>query len=488
VKKPHKSKAKPRRDVRASAPKLVANSTRRAAPQQAHPRRVAAPRFEPAVLYRRPHPLTIESTDDSRLLRLLLLPFALMALMTAVVPSLHVFPTLRDLIQRTPQIAALPLPPGPLTTTPAAPALAPLAAAPVLSPSPPANMADASPGPATLTVLAVPHSPAAVPVVTAPASARQAAATQSIVAVANAPRTTALQPIDPPLAGPMAQAQRSEMLPVAAPATALKPGNPAFATLRLAPGGPVVAMLRPPPGQHLTPVPAVPLDTSCPVDYGSAQAAVAPPDASLPFGRRLAQAAAAQTRGFVIYDDKYRQIAATRGDVPALFGVCTDVIVRAYRTLGVDLQGLVQASRLGAGDPNIDHRRTETLRRYLARYGATLAPSSFAENYMPGDIVTYWRPQNSGSRSHIAVVADTLGPSGNPMIIHNRGWGPQMEDALFVDRITGHYRYDAAARPAQPPLTTTRARPLPGTSLATPITLRKSVTSQPTAPAKPAGL
>lgn len=159
------------------------------------------------------------------------------------------------------------------------------------------------------------------------------------------------------------------------------------------------------------------------------------------FGRRLAVAALGQTGEFTIYNDAYRRISYPLGDVPKLYGVCTDVIIRAYREMGVDLQVAVQKSRVGSGDPSIDHRRTETLRRFFQRVGASLAVTPFAEDYLAGDIVTYDRPQNSGTRSHIAIVTDEMGPSGAPMIVHNRGWGPQLEDALFVDRITGHYRF-----------------------------------------------
>lgn len=161
------------------------------------------------------------------------------------------------------------------------------------------------------------------------------------------------------------------------------------------------------------------------------------------FGQRLAAAARRQLDEFVVYDAAYRSIAYPRGDVPALYGVCTDVVIRAYRQLGIDLQVAVQKARVGSGDRNIDHRRTETLRRFFQRVGQSLPITTFAEDYLPGDIVTYARPQNTGtaSRSHIAMVSDIIAPSGRPMIIHNRGWGPQLEDALFVDRITGHYRF-----------------------------------------------
>jgi uncharacterized protein YijF (DUF1287 family) len=162
------------------------------------------------------------------------------------------------------------------------------------------------------------------------------------------------------------------------------------------------------------------------------------PDA---FGLRLAAAAEAQVGQLVIYNDAYRRISYPMGDVPSLFGVCTDVIVRAYRAIGLDLQALVHEARAGRGDPSIDHRRTEILRRFFSAHGESLPVTSFAEDYRPGDIVTYHRPQNRGMRAHIAMVSSVMAPSGRPMIVHNRGWGPQLEDALFVDQITGHYRY-----------------------------------------------
>ncbi|MCB1483361.1 MAG: DUF1287 domain-containing protein [Hyphomicrobiaceae bacterium] len=171
------------------------------------------------------------------------------------------------------------------------------------------------------------------------------------------------------------------------------------------------------------------------------QPATSPKLESDEFGRALAAAALRQTSDFVVYTDKYRKLAYPMGDVPALFGVCTDVVIRAYRTLGIDLQALIHASRIGSADTSIAHRRTFTLRRYFASRGASVPITDFAEDYLPGDIVTYDRPQNSGSRDHIAIVSDVIAPSGRPMIVHNRGWGPQLEDALFVDRITGHYRY-----------------------------------------------
>jgi uncharacterized protein YijF (DUF1287 family) len=159
------------------------------------------------------------------------------------------------------------------------------------------------------------------------------------------------------------------------------------------------------------------------------------------FGLALATAARNQLKDFVIYNDRYTRLQYPMGDVHPMYGVCTDVIVRAYRALGLDLQQLIQKTKSGSGDPNIDHRRVDTLRKFFSRFGESLPISTFAEDYRAGDIVTYWRPQNRHSRTHIAIVSDMTGPSGRPLIIHNRGWGPQQEDGLFVDEITGHYRF-----------------------------------------------
>ncbi len=181
--------------------------------------------------------------------------------------------------------------------------------------------------------------------------------------------------------------------------------------------------------------------------------AIAPPRDPAEFGVALAAAALSQTREFVVYNDKYRRIAYPMGDVPSFYGVCTDVLIRAFRALSIDLQALVQQTRSGSGDPNIDHRRVDTLRRFFAAHGQSIPISEHAEDYRPGDIVSYWRPQNRHSRTHIAIVANEIGPSGRPMIIHNRGWGPQLEDGLFVDQLTGHYRFTGlrSAPVATPP-------------------------------------
>ena len=174
------------------------------------------------------------------------------------------------------------------------------------------------------------------------------------------------------------------------------------------------------------------------------------------FGQRLSDAAVAQTRDLTIYTARYQAMAYPMGDVVALHGACIDVVIRAYRAVGIDLQEEVQRGRAKRGDTNIEHRRTENVRKLLTREGASLPVTAFPEDYKPGDIVTYHRPFSRVSTSHIAIVTDILAPTGRPMIVHNRGYGAQLEDALFVDRITGHYRFTgrsnttAAAAPTQP--------------------------------------
>ena len=209
-------------------------------------------------------------------------------------------------------------------------------------------------------------------------------------------------------------------------------------------------------------------------------------------GAAIAQAAFEQTKDFVVYSATYRRISYPMGDLSSLYGACSDVIIRAYRTIGLDLQELVQRARAVRSDSNIDHRRTETLRKFFAQYGESLTPSAFPEDYQPGDIVTYYRPFSRVSRAHRAIVSDVRAPTGRFMIVHNRGWGPQLEDALFVDKLTGHYRFDgtrlppgasavntaaASARQAgfSAPLSRFKSAPQVGVSAATPIPVATDV-------------
>lgn len=215
-------------------------------------------------------------------------------------------------------------------------------------------------------------------------------------------------------------------------------GDLAFEDMPLQPDPPGRLPRAPLIGEAMAAAAAAPI---CLHDEPTPSAVSNAPQDPLAFGRALAQAARAQTDRFVIYNPRYMTIAYPRGDTLPLYGVCTDVVVRAYRALGLDLQELIHTSRLGSGDPSIDHRRVEVVRRFFERYGTSFEISEFAEDFLPGDIVTYRRPEGRVSQYHIAVVSDRVAPSGRPLIVHNRGWGPQLEDALFVDRMTGHYRF-----------------------------------------------
>ncbi len=164
----------------------------------------------------------------------------------------------------------------------------------------------------------------------------------------------------------------------------------------------------------------------------------------------LVQAARAQVGVTLYYASRYQRIPYPNGDVPMDRGVCTDVVIRAYRKLGIDLQVLVHqdmkaaweaypnAWHMKGPDANIDHRRVPNLATFLARHGETLPTARDPKLDRPGDIVT-WR-LNSGV-PHIGLVSDQKAPDGTPLMIHNIGYGTKVEDVLFTHVITGHYGY-----------------------------------------------
>lgn len=158
-----------------------------------------------------------------------------------------------------------------------------------------------------------------------------------------------------------------------------------------------------------------------------------------PFFRTLVAAAREQTQHRVRYDGSYRQIPYPGGDVPDSIGVCTDVIIRAYRKVGIDLQKEVHEV-LGMPDTNIDHRRVPNLMRLFASQGRTLLCSRNGLDYAPGDIVV-WRQWLV--RTHIGIVSDRPSKQDSTrfLVIHNNGPGPKEEDALFRWPVKGHYRY-----------------------------------------------
>ena len=172
---------------------------------------------------------------------------------------------------------------------------------------------------------------------------------------------------------------------------------------------------------------------------------------------RLVEAAIARTQQSVTYDGRYIAIPYPNGDVPAHIGVCTDVVIRSYRALGIDLQQAVHEDMrkhfslypsrkrwgLTRPDSNIDHRRVPNLRTFFSRNGQQLAISTDAKDYRPGELVTWLLP---GNLPHIGIVSNQRSSDGKrPLIVHNIGAGPKIEDMLFRYPITGHYFYTGAA-------------------------------------------
>lgn len=167
--------------------------------------------------------------------------------------------------------------------------------------------------------------------------------------------------------------------------------------------------------------------------------------------RRLVAAALERTSHRVVYDGSYRRIGYPGGDVPDSSGVCTDLVIRSYRRVGIDLQREVHEDMTAAfaaypqlwgldhPDPNIDHRRVPNLQTFFRRRGAALRVTSDPHDYRAGDLVTWRLP---GNLPHIGLVSDRATSDGaRPLIVHNIGAGPRLEDVLFAYPITGHFRY-----------------------------------------------
>ena len=180
-----------------------------------------------------------------------------------------------------------------------------------------------------------------------------------------------------------------------------------------------------------------------------AQAQPKPPLPRAEFTRELVAAAIERTRHQVRYVSDYVRIAYPGGDVPADTGVCTDEIIRIYRSLGIDLQKEVHEDMVRnfelyphkwqrRPDPNIDHRRVPNLMVFFTRKGASLPATFRPADYEPGDLVTW---DLGGGITHIGMVVDRKVRDGRYLIVHNIGRGPQMEDVLFNWQIIGHYRY-----------------------------------------------
>src|SRR5262245_9281359 len=166
---------------------------------------------------------------------------------------------------------------------------------------------------------------------------------------------------------------------------------------------------------------------------------------------RLIQAAINQTQYTHHYDPSYVRITYPGGDVPIDRGVCSDVIVRAFRSAGIDLQKEIHedmtqnfssySNKWGARRPdsNIDHRRVQNLMTYFDRKRKALAITDKREDYLPGDVVAW---DLGGGLLHIVMVSNSKSwLAGHNQIVHNIGAGARHEDVLFSWKLIGHYRY-----------------------------------------------
>jgi uncharacterized protein YijF (DUF1287 family) len=168
--------------------------------------------------------------------------------------------------------------------------------------------------------------------------------------------------------------------------------------------------------------------------------------------KKVLESAVEQTTLTKTYDSAYVVLKYPMGDVPIEKGVCTDVVIRAFRKAGVDLQKTVHEDMsanfkvypkkwgLKKADSNIDHRRVPNLQTFFTRQGKSLQITEKSENYKPGDVVA-WDLDGKGL-THIGLVSNIWSESSKRyLIIHNIGGGTQAEDRLFDWKVIGHYRY-----------------------------------------------
>lgn len=174
-------------------------------------------------------------------------------------------------------------------------------------------------------------------------------------------------------------------------------------------------------------------------------------DNASPQLKQMLDGAIAQAGVTTEYDPAYVALEYPGGDVPEKTGVCSDVVVRAFRKAGIDLQKEVHEdmkaarseypTRWGAigPDKNIDHRRVLNLMKYFERNGKSLPITNAAADYQPGDIVA-WELTNG--IDHIGIVTNMISNSDDRfLIVHNIGAGTRIEDVLLAWTIKGHYRF-----------------------------------------------
>lgn len=167
--------------------------------------------------------------------------------------------------------------------------------------------------------------------------------------------------------------------------------------------------------------------------------------------QKISDAALNLVNNGVVYDAAYFVIPYPNGDVPINKGVCTDVVIRTFRKLGIDLQQKVHEDMkanfklypktwgLKKTDTNIDHRRVPNLMTFFSRHGDVKKVTNQGKDYEVGDIVTW---DLGRGMTHIGVVVNRKSADGQRfLIVHNIGNGQELADCLFSYKITGHYSY-----------------------------------------------
>jgi uncharacterized protein YijF (DUF1287 family) len=167
--------------------------------------------------------------------------------------------------------------------------------------------------------------------------------------------------------------------------------------------------------------------------------------------RQLVEAAVEQSKVTTGYDPSWARIDYPNGDVPQDTGVCSDVVIRAFRRAGIDLQQEVHEDmthawseyprRWGASgtDTNIDHRRVLNLMTYFDRQAKSLPLTDARAVYLPGDVIAW---QLSEGVEHIGIMTNLWSePDKHCLVVHNIGAGARIEDVLLAWKIIGHYRY-----------------------------------------------
>tara|TARA_B100000475_G_C15007133_1_gene318793 strand:+ start:560 stop:1138 length:579 start_codon:yes stop_codon:yes gene_type:complete len=165
------------------------------------------------------------------------------------------------------------------------------------------------------------------------------------------------------------------------------------------------------------------------------------------FSEKLSNAGILISHDYVVYDGSYRKIDYPNGDVPPHIGVCTDVIIRAYRKVGIDLQKDMHLDikanvdkywKVKRPNTDIDHRRVSNMHVFFKRKGKVLPITTNPNDYKPGDIVC-WK---LGTLDHVGLVVDRKSSDGKRyLVVHNIGSGQNIDDFLFSARIVGHYTY-----------------------------------------------